>query len=208
MHLKTSYDENLLRATIKLNTVLAAAVSGFVGGMTLMALTYFSLLGSSPEGGHLLNLLGVFLPGYAVSGEGLLIGFVWGSVLGGFLGSAIYLVYARSIPLKVKEYLTEDPSLLDLDYGIISLNVNFLGLALASMAALGLFVTTNILVLRGTADGSIHAALLSQYLPGYAVSFTGSLVGAVDVFVFAYLFGSLFGFIYNKTVTTRQRKVR
>ena len=59
---------------------------------------------------------------------------------------------------------------------------NALGIGLGALMALQLFVTTNWLVLRGTAPYSKNAALLSQYLPGYTVSFAGSLVGALELF--------------------------
>ena len=51
-------------------------------------------------------------------------------------------------------------------------------------------MATNWLVLRGTAGESVHARLLAQVLPGYAVDPVGSLIGAAELFVLLYVFAS------------------
>jgi hypothetical protein len=73
--------------------------------------------------------------------------------------------------------------------------------------ALQIFLTTTWLVLRGTAGESVHAQLLSNYLPGYTVSFVGGLVGAVELFVIMYAFSLLLGGVYNFVVAYRQRDI-
>ena len=197
-------DENLLRATVKLNTLLFAGVCGLMGGLTLLCMTYLSLYRGLPSPGHYLNLLGVFLPGYSVSSEGAWVGFLWGALLGAISGAVIYRIYARSIRQQVADYFSGERSGDALEYAVLKLHGHSLGLALGSIAALGLLITTNWLVVRGTADESVHAALLSHYLPGYAVSASGSILGAVDVFVITYLFCVLLGVIYNGVVALRQ----
>ena len=69
--------------------------------------------------------------------------------------------------------------------------------------ALQLLLTTNWLVARGTASESTNAALLSQYLPGYTVSFPGSIVGAVELFAVAFVGSHVLAGIYN-TVARRR----
>jgi hypothetical protein len=88
---------------------------------------------------------------------------------------------------------------------VLKLYGHSLGLALGGIAALGLLITTNWLVVRGTADESIHARLLSHYLPGYSVSLSGSILGAAEIFVIAYVFCALLGVIYNRVVALRQK---
>jgi hypothetical protein len=61
-------------------------------------------------------------------------------------------------------------------------------------------------VFRGTAEESIHAILLSQYLPGYTVSITGGLLGAIELFGVVFIICHLFSSIYNRVALIRGRK--
>ena len=198
-------DEKLLHATIKLNTLLFAMVCGLLGGVSMLLLTYLSMYRGLPNHGHYLNLLGVFMPGYSVSVEGAWIGLLWGGVIGAISGAVIYRIYARSIRQQVTDYFTHDKSEYDLEYGVLKLHGSALGLALGSMAALGLIASTNWLVLRGTADESAHAMLLAHYLPGYSVSFVGSLIGAVEILIIVYVLCVLLAVIYNRMHAYRQK---
>lgn len=198
-------DEKLLHATVKLNTLLFAVVSGLMGGVSLLLLTYLSLYRGLPNPGHYLNLLSVFMPGYSVSVEGAWIGLLWGGVIGALAGAVIYRIYARSIRQQVADYFANNKTEYDLEYAVLRLQGHALGLALGIMAALGLMASTNWLVLRGTADESQHAALLANYLPGYSVSFAGSLVGAVEILVIIYVFCVLLAAIYNGVHAARQK---
>ena len=56
---------------------------------------------------------------------------------------------------------------------------------------------------RGTADESMHALLLGNYLPGYSVSYTGAVIGAVELFGITYLTCRLFSWIYNRVAVLR-----
>ena len=197
-------DEALLHATVKWNTRLFAGICGLTGALTLLCVTYLSLYRGLPDPGHYLNLLGVFLPGYRVSDGGAWVGFLWGGLIGAVSGAVIYRIYARGIRQQVAEYLAGRSSRDEIENAVLRLHGHSLGLALGSIAALGLLITTNWLVVRGTADESVHAALLSQYLPGYAISASGSILGAVDVFVIVYIFCVLLGMIYNGVVALRQ----
>ena len=201
-------DEKLLHATVKLNTAMFAGLCGAIAGITLLSITYASMLRGLPRPGHYLSLLGVFLPGYSVTPEGAWFGLLWGFLLGALVGTVTYRVYARGIRARVAEHLAGQGSRDDLQRAVLRLDGYSLGLALGTVAAVGLLATTNWLVIRGTADQSVHAGLLSQYLLGYAVSPAGSLVGAVQVFVVAYAGSVLFAAIYNRIVERRQRRRR
>jgi len=198
-------DENLLRATVKLNTFLFAGVAGFLGGLTLLCLTYLSLLRGLPHPGLYLNLLGVFLPGYSVSPAGAWVGFAWGGLLGAISGAVVYRIYARSIRRQVADYLAGNMPEHALEFAVLKIHGHSLGLALGGMTGTGLLLATNWLVIRGAADESPHAGLLSHYLPGYSVSLPGSVIGAVETFVIAYLVCVLASAIYNRVATRRQK---
>lgn len=201
-------NRDLLRAVTKINTLLLATVFGFVGGLGLFAITYMSLLRGLPQPGHYLNLLGVFLPGYDVSHSGAWIGLFWGAVIGASLAAMFYRIYARTIPHLIQDYLRDGADDDDLLSVPLRFDGNYLGLALGVIISAGLIVTTNWLVVRGTADQSVHAQLLVNYLPGYSISMPGSLIGALELFVITYLLSRLFSWIYNSVVSLRSKGSR
>jgi hypothetical protein len=199
-------NKDLLRAAIRLNTLLLAAVFGVVSGLAMFVMTYLSLYRGLPKPGQFLNLLGVFLPGYQVSHTGAWIGMFWGALIGALLAAMFYRIYARSIDSQVRDYLHSGSRKDDLMGVTLRFDGNYLGLALGTILAGGLFVTTSWLVLRGTADQSVHAVLLSHYLPGYNVSIAGGLIGALELFCVAYMLSQLFSWIYNTVARYRGRK--
>ena len=195
----------LLRAAVKVNTLLLAAVFGCFGGLSMLTITYMSMYRGLPEPGQYLNLLGVFLPGYSVSHSGAWIGMFWGALIGALLAVLFYRIYARSIPAQVEECIRRGHGKDDLLDVTLRIDGNYLGMALGGIAALGLLLTTSWLVFRGTAEESIHAELLAQYLPGYSVSIPGGLIGALEIFVFLYVLSLLFSWIYNQVCIARGR---
>lgn len=200
-------NEKLLQAAVRLNTLLLAAVFGCFSGLTMFAITYMSLYRGLPQPGQYLNLLGVFLPGYSVSHVGAWVGLFWGAVIGALLAAMFYRIYARSIPVQVEECLRHGHDRDDLLDVTLRFDGHYLGIALGSLAALGLLATTGWLVFRGTADESLHAVLLAQYLPGYSVSIVGAFIGALEIFAVCYVLSLLFSWIYNRVARARGRKL-
>lgn len=198
--------QRLLRAAVKLNTWLLAGVFGGVFGLSLFLLTYLSLYRGLPDTGQILNLLGVFLPGYEVSHAGAWIGLFWGGAIGAFIAIMFYRVYARGIAAQIRLIYTPNTKVEQLDDAILYFDGKSLGFALGAILSGGLIVTTNWLVFRGTADESVHAMLLVNYLPGYSVSFQGSVIGAVELFGLAFVLGLLFDKIYNRVASIRAVK--
>jgi len=196
-------NRKLLDAAIRVNTWLLAGVFACVGGFAIFFATYLSLYRGLPNPGNYLNLLGVFMPGYVVSHAGAWIGMFWGAIIGALLAVLFYRIYARSIESQVRDYLASGSRDEDLLGITLYFDGNYLGLALGAIVALGLFVTTSWLVLRGTAGESMNALLLTNYLPGYSVSYTGGLLGAVEVFGITYLVCRLFSWIYNRVAALR-----
>ena len=66
-----------------------------------------------------------------------------------------------------------------LQHAMLQFNGRAWGIAIGLLLAVGLFVATNVLVLKGGAMVGPHLGLLGMYLPGYRVSFVGSLIGMV-----------------------------
>lgn len=80
---------------------------------------------------------------------------------------------------------------------LLRLNERAWGIAFGLLLGLGLFIATNVLVLRGGDVVGPHLGLIGVYLPGYRVTFVGSLIGFVYMFVIGYGLGRVVGAVYN-----------
>lgn len=88
----------------------------------------------------------------------------------------------------------------ELQTTVLRLNARAWGIAFGLLLGVGLFIATNILVLKGGPRVGQHLNLLRVFLPGYKVTFLGSLIGFVYFFVGGYALGRLVGTLYNKLV--------
>jgi hypothetical protein len=197
----------LLAAAIRFN----ALVLGFTAGTLAAAIIYFatqiSIAKWGANSGGFLSLLAIFFPGYSVSGSGAWIGAFWAFVYAGTFSALSYRLYGRVLGTRISEVLlsttpSENPVLKP---SVLRLHGVSLGAAIGTMSALSLFCSTAWLVLRGTAGQSEHAALFSNYIPGYSVSISGALMGAVSLFIMVFLACLLLANVYNKIVEKRHQ---
>jgi hypothetical protein len=75
-----------------------------------------------------------------------------------------------------------------------------LGIAMGCVGALGLWAATAILLVKGAPPGVTvgpHLALLTNFLPGYNVSWPGSVVGLFYGFLVGLAFGVLIAVVWN-----------
>ena len=72
-----------------------------------------------------------------------------------------------------------------------------LGMALGTVFAVGIFLVTNLLILKGGEKIGPNLALLGQFFPGYNVTFGGSLLGLLYGFVSGFALGWLIAVIRN-----------
>lgn len=196
-------ERTLLASLVRLNMVIMGTITGIFSGALLWLATAILLLRGGTEVGKHLSLLGVFLPGYEVSWSGAWIGLFWGFVFGGIAGALLYGSYATTIRHALTQPMLESRASALYQPPVFLISGMSLGLTLGGLAALQLVVTTNWLVLRGTAHLSSNAALLNNYLPGYSVSFLGSLVGGAQLFVFVFISAALFSAVYNTVAKAR-----
>lgn len=198
-------DAELLRRGIRLNTMLLGLVAGLGTGFGLYLITHISLLVTGDKAGYFLNLLGVIFPGYSASPGGAVLGLFWGFVLGAVSGGFIYYMYARTIGAEfATSILTESSDDQISEQPVLRMSGHSLGLALGSLAALQLFLTTGWLIVRGTAEQSPHAWLLQHYLPGYRVTWEGGLIGAAGLFLMIYVFSRILAGVYNFVASRRR----
>src|ERR1700741_3022080 len=79
--------------------------------------------------------------------------------------------------------------------GFARIDVMALAIALGTVVAVGLFLMTAALLVKGAPPGmpvGTHLNLLGFYLPGYSVSWGGSLIGAG----YAWMIGASIGFVW------------
>jgi len=81
---------------------------------------------------------------------------------------------------------------------VVKLNAKLLGIVFGMLLGIGMFLATNFLVLKGGENVGQHLVLLSQFFPGYSVTFLGSLVGFAYAFAVGLVIGSVLGAVYNK----------
>ena len=86
---------------------------------------------------------------------------------------------------------------------LLRLNGTMVGVAFGLAAGLVLFVATIFLVIKGGENVGTHLGLLSQFFPGYSVTFVGSFVGFAYAFVTGFVGGWLIGWVYNRAALLR-----
>ena len=85
-----------------------------------------------------------------------------------------------------------------LEKAVVRLNSKLLGIVLGLVLGIGLFLATNILVIKGGANVGQHLGLLEQFFPGYEVTFLGSIIGFLYAFAVGFIIGAVLGAVYNK----------
>lgn len=191
-----------------LNSILLSAAFGLCCGAAVAFATYLSLAVTGEDAGQYLNLLGVFFPGYSATPLGAWIGFFWAFVFAALSGFVVYQIYVRAVGAAGLRRLVSAGA--DEAYWkrTVRLSGRGLGLALGSLLALQLLLSTTWLVVRGTADESRHAALLANYLPGYSVSIPGAAIGAFWLFLYAFAASLVLAMVYNAIVEFRAARGR
>jgi hypothetical protein len=94
-----------------------------------------------------------------------------------------------------RETLLEEKQI---ERAVVRLSAKLLGIVTGMLLGIGLFLATIFLVLKGGPDPGAHLGLLSQFFPGYRVTFLGSFVGFGYAFLTGFLIGMVLGAVYNK----------
>ena len=89
---------------------------------------------------------------------------------------------------------------------LMRLNGSILGLTFGFLFGLGIFIATNILLIRGGENVGQHLALLGQFFIGYQVTFAGSIIGLLYGFGLGYATGYLIAALYNWMAGLREKR--
>lgn len=87
-----------------------------------------------------------------------------------------------------------------IEHAVVLLNEKLLGIVLGFLFGAGLFLVTNFLVLKGGPNVGVHLGMLSNFFPGYRVTFLGSIIGFCYMFFVGLITGAVLGAVYNKIV--------
>ena len=89
---------------------------------------------------------------------------------------------------------------------LMRLNGTILGLVLGLLFGFGIFLATNILLIKGGDVVGPHLSLLGQFFIGYTVTFAGSLVGFLYGLITGFGIGYVIAFLYNWIAGLRERR--
>jgi hypothetical protein len=81
---------------------------------------------------------------------------------------------------------------------VVRLRARVMALVMGSACGTVLFVMTAWLVVRGGENVGAHLGLLSNYFPGYTVTWGGSLLGGFYGFLFGGILGFSLAHLYNR----------
>jgi hypothetical protein len=95
-----------------------------------------------------------------------------------------------------------EPEKNQIEKAVVLLNAKLLGIVLGFLSGAGLFLMTIVLVLKKGPNVGAHLSLLSNFFPGYTVSYGGSLLGFLYGFAVGFLAGVILGAVYNKVAKT------
>ncbi|MEZ5499965.1 MAG: hypothetical protein R3E77_11130 [Steroidobacteraceae bacterium] len=84
-----------------------------------------------------------------------------------------------------------------------TLNTRIAAVTLGVLTAVGLFLATLVLILRGDDDAGAHLSLLSVFIWGYEVTWPGALIGATWGFIYGAVTGALLYRGYARTILHR-----
>jgi hypothetical protein len=144
------------------------------------------------------------MPGYSASAGGAWFGLLWGFVYGAVCGGLVAWLYGRTLGAKLLTMVVWDATAIRrLRPPVLRISGYAFALALGLIAGLQLFLATMWLVIRGTAHESVHAQLLSNYVPNYTVSPQGGLLGGLELFLIVSLGSALATSIYDYVVYSR-----
>ena len=92
--------DELGKAVARIQTKVLAFVFALITGLGLFLMTVWLLIKGGPGVGAHLNLLGQYFVGYSVTWKGSILGFCYGSVIGGIVGWAIGTIYNRIVSMR------------------------------------------------------------------------------------------------------------
>ncbi|HUR27584.1 MAG TPA: hypothetical protein VM509_05310 [Planctomycetota bacterium] len=191
-----SMEEKIRAASVlvRINARAWGVATGAVLGLGLFFATLILVWKGGTDVGANLGRLRNVLPFYTVSTGGAFLGLVYGFFIGYGLGR-LFGPRRAVTPANGREASAENRSEVH-----VRLSPRSWSFLLGGLSALLLFLTTNVLALRGGADVGPLLRRLDVYFPGYSVDFIGSLIGSAYMLALGWIVGQCVAFVYNRAV--------
>lgn len=97
------------------------------------------------------------------------------------------------------------PELIVLRRAVARLRGGIMAITFAMTGGLTLFLVTSWLLMRGGENVGQHLGLLSHYLPGYSVTWTGAMLGLLYGLLIGGAIGASIAWTYNMIVVFRDK---
>jgi hypothetical protein len=98
------------------------------------------------------------------------------------------------------EQINADPVDLIIVQSLAKLDGVALGISLGCLFGLAVFLSTNVLLIKGGDVIGPNLALLGHYFVGFEVTFAGSIVGMIYGFITGFVFGWLTAILRNTVI--------
>lgn len=92
---RSDTEEQVSHDVLRLQAGVVALVFGLLGGVGVFVMTVWLLIKGGPNVGDHLRLLGQYFIGYTVTYKGAVVGFFYGTLVGGAIGWTIGFIYNR-----------------------------------------------------------------------------------------------------------------
>lgn len=93
-----------------------------------------------------------------------------------------------------------------IEAAVARMRAGVMAIVFGMVGGLGLFLATAWLLVRGGEDVGRNLGLLSNYFPGYSVTWAGSLVGLAYGALVGAILGWSLAWIYNRIATWSERR--
>ena len=99
---------------------------------------------------------------------------------------------------------TTDPELRQLQIAIAKMRAGVMAVVFGMVGGTALFLATAWLLIRGGQDVGQHLRLLSQYFPGYSVTWLGAFIGLAYGAIVGSVLGWFISTVYNLVARRRR----
>ncbi|MBW3660463.1 MAG: hypothetical protein KY397_02370 [Gemmatimonadetes bacterium] len=93
-----------------------------------------------------------------------------------------------------------------IEAAVARMRAGVMAIVFGMVGGLGLFIATAWLLVRGGEDVGRNLGLLSNYFPGYSVTWPGSMVGLLYGAMVGAIVGGSVAWIYNRIATWSERR--
>lgn len=103
--------------------------------------------------------------------------------------------------MSVSDVAPEERALIEA--AVVRMRARIMALVFGMLGGTGIFVATAWLLIRGGSRVGLHLGLLSNYFPGYSVTWPGAFIGFFYGALAGAVLGYVFAWLYNRIAERR-----